>query len=802
MGQQGAYKLSDAKPIGAFSLAEAKPVEAAPQPAGGVEGFGREFWQRANPLEWVKGLVEAAKHPADAALGIIKADPKFLEQAQEHAAKGDYLTAGRKVLSYLSMGFGHDLDKQADLLNEGRYAEGVGAMAGMATQFVAPEVAARGVAAAPSLRPNLKPANPAIREAVEFGKANGVALDAATATDNAAVRGIQHLADRSVGGAAVAGRKAQAQAEGLATLGEQLAAKGHPVPMTRELAGQGTRDALLGQVRQHAGDADEAYTALRTIEADPANANTITPDVHVIPDDAPVRFTNKPTALPDEVFESVYADAKQNGYTGTKGALRREFDDQLGVGYRGLDEADAGAAALSPEALLADIRKHGGLKPFDKEGIVGAGSTTYRGEYQSIQQGFNSYTSGWSQRGGAQIFRNNGLTLDGMREALSQNPKWASITESTNDLLDALNEVARGGPSQVVKPGVEDALQVAGVKPGSRWWQKDAEPQTIPMAVDLRPARAAFADTYQALKREAELVPLMGDKARALTALDRLMSGPEHAPLSVVDAALGELKTFARSDVPELRTIGQGKVAGAIKHLDAAVRERAAQAGPLAEEALDAGRRATVAKYEAAGVLEKLHAEPVKAYGQTVARQDAAIEQLRGIARQAPDELPKIGRAYLDDLLTQAKDGGAFAHADKLFAEWQKLGPETKRLLYKDPAYIKELDNFFLLAKQTAKNANPSGTAHAAALGATGAAAAHGLFTGNLAELATVVGTVAGSAGLSAFLHSPAGVRILTGGLRLPPSAAAKAQWLARVKAFAAAQGAVQTAKAPAGSIQ
>src|SRR5437868_4009030 len=117
---QGQYKLTDAKPIGQFSLADAQPVSSAPaaKPEQDETGFWREWWQRSNPIEWVKGAVEAAKAPMDGSLSgylpnavkMIQADPKFLDQAKDAANKGEYLKAGRKVLSYLSMGLGHDLD--------------------------------------------------------------------------------------------------------------------------------------------------------------------------------------------------------------------------------------------------------------------------------------------------------------------------------------------------------------------------------------------------------------------------------------------------------------------------------------------------------------------------------------------------------------------------------------------------------------------------------------------------------------------------------------------------------------------
>lgn len=796
---QGQYKLTDAKPIGQFSLADAAPVDAnAPPQAGGFSHAAEEFWKRANPMSWAEGLLETAKHPVDAAMNIVRADPQFLAQAKDSAAKGDYLTATRKLLSYMSMGFGHDLDAQAEMGAKGDLPGMLGAMGGTATQFLAPEAAGAVVPKVAGAVRGMKPANPAIADAVGFGKAAGVPLDAATATDNAAVRAVQHLSDKSLGGAQIAGKAAQRQAEGLATLGEQLAAKAYPKPVTPELAGQGVRSALEQKIGQHAAAANTEYGNLRAI-ADQNRETVVRYAPTPAAEDAAVAFTYKPNALPDEVFEHVYADAKDNGYTGAKGDLRRKFDEHLKSGYDGLAESDAGAAELAPETLLKDIKQYGGLKPFDKES-----GTKFRGEYQSIQQGFNSHTSGWHQRGGAQIFRNDGLSLDGMLEALQQDPKWAGKFESTNDLLNELNDIARGGPTAKLARGtVEDALRLTDVRPGAKWWVKRVEEdQALP--VNLANVRQHLAPIYDRLQQERDVNGLMlGQKGTALNALTTLMKAGDFAPLEVVDQALSDLKAMARGkdgSLPELRSDGQGVAAAAVRALDAEVRKTAAMAGPEAMRALDAGRAATKAKYAVARVYDAIKDEPVRAFSQAVSPNDSAIGALRDVAKHAPDELPKIGRAYLDSLLEKATADGGFAKADKLSADWQRLGPETKRLLFKDPAHVRDLDRFFLLAKQAAKNANPSGTAHAAAIAVQGGSLVRAIVTGNLQELGIVGASVAGTAGLSAFLHSPAGVKLLTEGLTLPKAATkARAAWQTRLQKFAVTNGLVQASQ-PAGA--
>lgn len=738
-------------------------------------GALHQFWDRVNPVTWAHGVVAAAKNPAS----LVYADPDFLKQAHDAYQKGDYSVAGQKVLAFLSMGMGHDLDAQAELWRQGKYKEATGAGLGMVTQFAAPEAAMRGVGAA-SDAAKMTPANPAVAEAVRFGQQQGVPIDAATATDNAAIRGVQHIADRTLGGANVAAKAAQAQQTGLATVGEQLAAKGYRAPVTPESAGAGVNDALAAAIEKHDAIADAAYGRLRDIAAQNVQTVERTAPVPAPPETAAFTFQAKPNALVDPVFEAAYADAKKSGYTGTKADLRARFDQQLQSGFSAIKDRDAAAAEYGPAALLKSIRQLGGLRPTDP---------VYGGELKSLSDSATAYT-GLQQRAAATIFRKDGLALDDMVDQLHQDPRWSKI-EDGNALIDMLDEIGRAG--RQAKPGratVEDALRLTDVRPGAQWWiDRTTEDQALP--VDLRPAQQQLGPLYQQLLRERELNGLMmGDKGRALLALDKIMNAGDSAPLETVDRALSDLKAMARGngDLAVLRSEGQGAAASAVRSLDAQVQLAAAKAGPEAIQALREGRQATATKYAIAKVYDAVRDEPVQAFNQAIAPQDTAIEHLRSIAQYAPEELPKIGRAYLDSLLDKATAQGGFTGADGLWANWQRMGPETKAMLFQDPAYIKNLDNFFLLAKQTAKNANPSGTAHAAAIAAQGGAFLDSIVRMDPRMLSAAVGSVAGSAGVSAFLHSAAGTRILTQGL-LPLSSAGRAAWLAKVRQFAAAQG-------------
>lgn len=539
------------------------PAQGSDQSKSWIDSVGdylSEALTGVNPKNINAGIQQAFWHPVDTVKSIGQAQGDLKVKAEEAFSKGDYATGIRHTLSYLLPLVGPRIDQASDYAQNGEFSKSLGATTDVAIQTMGPQAATRVVQALPRM-PFARPANPAIAEAVRFGQRQGAKLDAATATDNTAVRAAQHISDRSLGGAQIAGRANQAQAESMATIGGRLADQAHPAPVTTEGAGQAIRASVEQNISNLGAQADSAYGRLRAIEA------------------------------------------------------------------------------------------------------------------------------------------------------------------------------------------------------------------KRPIPVDLATVKTAIEPIYAAIAKGADIAPLQGSKAAAARAMARILEGPDVADASIVDSALSDLKALQR-DVSG--TPGAGAANRAVDAVHRAVMNAVTKAGPDAVAALNEGRAATTAKYVAQDVLDGLNAEPVRTTRGLTAPGDAAIEQLRAIQSQAPKTVPQIARSVLDALLDKATEAGGFAHADKLYADWKKLGPETKALLFPDAAFRRDLDSFFLLAKQMEKNANPSGTAHTVAMLAQGS---------QITNPVHFVATVAGSMGLSAFLHSPTGVRLLTEGLRLPASG--RAAWAGRVKAFA-----------------
>lgn len=278
--------------------------------------------------------------------------------------------------------------------------------------------------------------------------------------------------------------------------------------------------------------------------------------------------------------------------------------------------------------------------------------------------------------------------------------------------------------------------------------------EDIALPVDVRATKAALSPIYEQMKRQ---MPITQQQASpGFKALENIISGPDFASASQMDADLGAIKNVARgADSPYLRSVSQGVAAKAVGELGDAVDVAVKNGGQGAVDALRRGREATKAKYETAGVLDQLRAEPVQAFNQMVYSKDAGVQQLKEIAKHAPGEMPKVGSAFLNDMLDTATSQGAFDKAQGLWSKWDKLGPQTKAILFKDARYISDLDNFFLLAKKMAENPNPSGTA---LVGQTGLMVAAGPSAAPYAL---------GLAGLSKILHSPKAVSIMVDGLKV-----------------------------------
>jgi len=197
----------------------------------------------------------------------------------------------------------------------------------------------------------------------------------------------------------------------------------------------------------------------------------------------------------------------------------------------------------------------------------------------------------------------------------------------------------------------------------------------------------------------------------AFKAVKVILEGDDYISAAQAEKGLGGLKTMARVKNGEVLDAGQGIAASIIPELQANIDLAVGATGQDALQGLQKGRAAHASKMEVAEVAKQLRDEPVQAFQQATWKQDTGIDFLRTIAKQAPDQMAPIGRAFVQQLIEKATEGGGFNKTGTLLNKWNDLGPQTKAILFPDPELRANLGKFFKGADMVADNPNPSGTA-------------------------------------------------------------------------------------------
>lgn len=663
--------------------------------------FVKHVGAQLNPLAMVRDVASAIQ--TQGVGGTIKAigaaQGALFDQAKASYQAGDYATAARHFINYLLPVIGPGLDRSSDLLEAGKWAAGGGDAIGLGLSLFGPK-GLEGIAAgkyplgATAAKGAVSPST--ARPEIQFAQQRGIPLDAATVSDNFAVKGAQGLADRTYAGSLVATPANTARAAAMAQTGQDLASEVHPAPTTPESAGTSLRAALTEKVAGHATEANTAYDRLRELEQRPASQLEM-----------PV------TRAPAKV------DALDPVITGQLRRIVHEMD----------------ASGYTPR-LLQPTKYGGSLEHV--EGTGGAGAKVFDDIKQNLSPG-SSQTRGDVQAA--------------LESYLGGGPETAAVK--------AAIEVAR---ARYVEPHTVSRAELPISEMRTPTRLEGTRPSTAPMGfpVDLPEAKRALQPLYDQLKRQ---MPITQQQANpGLKAIQNILESPDYAPLSQVDRDLSAIKAVART---------QGGLAKlAVTHLEAAVQEAARHGGPDVVDALTQGRAATIAKYGASDVLDTLHAEPVRSIDALTANSDVAIQRLRRVVAQVPDQAPVIARGYLEDLLTKPNK----------VAEWKKLGTQTRAVLFPDQSAA--LDQFFALTDRISKtNVNPSGSGHVLALGAQGA-----LFITNPIEATTI--QISGAA-VAKLLRSRPALDALTRGLSVSVSApaATKAAAVAKLVQVAADAG-------------
>jgi hypothetical protein len=472
------------------------------------------------------------------------------------------------------------------------------------------------------------------------------------------------------------------------------------------------------------------------------------------------------------------------------GPAANEAGDALGRGEyaKGLGQAAGLAAQPLVSAGLGKVLSAGKIAVESKLNPVQQGAVNF-----ADQQGIPLDLATRTGNGAAQTLQNvmakqlggAGIAADARGAQTAALQKTAENLRTQVEPNLGTNEYTAETAGQGVKDAIQSRADRFGKKAGDAYDQLrqiEADPQNakiiataegpkaVPLAADMRGVKQALQPIYDEMKQR---LPIAQQQANpGLKAVENILQGEDFVPASVAEGNLGALKSIARdSALPQARRLAMN----AIDQLDGEVKAAVNQAGPDAIQALERGRALTRAKYSALDVLDTLKNEPVKVFDQLTARRDTQLNLLRDVQRQAPQEMPKLGRAFLEGLFDQATQEGGFGKAGTIANKWEALGTESKNLMFQNPGLIQDLDNFFRIARRISENPNPSGTASTLASVTTAGVVVTNPVTG--------LSYILGSNLLARALFNPRAAQAINEGLRLPISApgAGKAAYLLKL---------------------
>lgn len=341
-----------------------------------------------------------------------------------------------------------------------------------------------------------------------------------------------------------------------------------------------------------------------------------------------------------------------------------------------------------------------------------------------------------------------------------------------------------GKPSNIdrVKVG-EKTQQGTIIDPSTGQPQTTTTPiyKDIPMAVDVSGIKTWAAPILEKLKERWKAADPQAAQniAQQVKSLESIVEGPDMKSASVAEKDLGNLKALVRNTDPA--TESSLRASKVVDQLQSAIDARVDRADPRALSELQNARAKWATKADIEETLQRLRDEPVQAFDQSVWKRDTGIEYLKKIAQYAPAEMPKLGRAFLEDAFGKASETGKFAGGDRLFSTWTNLGAETKSILFPNASLRADLNDFFMLAKRLPAVANTSGTAGAALAGKSIDAVS--VIMAGKGNPEAVLGLVS-PAVITKLMYHPAFVKALNRGMSLPVGTPAKVAAWAKVSSM------------------
>jgi len=193
--------------------------------------------------------------------------------------------------------------------------------------------------------------------------------------------------------------------------------------------------------------------------------------------------------------------------------------------------------------------------------------------------------------------------------------------------------------------------------------------------------------------------------------------------------------------------------------------------------------------------LEELEGGTV--YNKLTAGKDSRTQFLKRIRAIAPDQMPDVGRSFVEEIFNRVRREGDLGHVTQALNKWDELGQESKLVLLKSPELVADWDNLFVSLKRAAKEVNPSGSGYmtamarlkstaAAGLGMALGTTGHGIEGAGLGVLGGAALDVISNAALARLMYDPKWTKLLTRSINLrlagkPGAAAFTTQQLLRM---------------------
>ncbi len=336
-----------------------------------------------------------------------------------------------------------------------------------------------------------------------------------------------------------------------------------------------------------------------------------------------------------------------------------------------------------------------------------------------------------------------GAAGQGMLRDVSKGAPVGNRAHTGNMVYDSLSNVAEGH--------AQDADQAFG---GFRSMEQMVSPQqlqyTTTEQVDTAvtnpltglPVKAPQPVTKQAYFR----IPVDRSQLQAdLRALSRKMGGTldltqqAQSPAlqmmkdiiygdSVVEAskALQDLsamyEAFKLQPGQVSRDVSQFLGSGSMQKYRQVVDQSIASVNPTLLDLVDQGREAVKQQHQVQDLMRDVggrvrpdgsNLKPVRVANNLLAEGDINLPMLQNVAARSPNLIPSVAATYMKNLLDIGSKSGAakesFTHGAAVLAKWDRLGPESKQILF-GPQVAKDLDNFFRLGKYLSENPNASGS--------------------------------------------------------------------------------------------